>query len=216
MSIPSRRPSATLAGSGKKALADGKFGEAAFNEPGGLAWLGGKLYVADTNNHQIRVLDPAAKSVSSLEFSGLEKLSRRQMDHFRGRILDLGEREVKAGAAALALNVVLPDGLQVQPRRAVLHALAGGGAATLCDSSSQPEQVDFKQVRFPLEVPIEPDGGRAEVTIDTVVYYCTSQSSVCYVDPIRVKLGYSWHTFGAAGDGGRYNGQEARSGLRPI
>jgi hypothetical protein len=26
------------------------------------------------------------------------------------------------------------------------------------------------------------------VTIDTVVYYCTSQSSACYVDPIRVKL----------------------------
>jgi hypothetical protein len=46
---------------------DGKLGAAAFNEPGGLAWLGGRLYVADTNNQQVRVLDPVAKTVASLE-----------------------------------------------------------------------------------------------------------------------------------------------------
>ncbi len=63
---PIKRNVTTLAGSGRKELTDGLLREAAFNEPGGLAWLGGKLYVADTNNHQIRVLDLATRSVATL------------------------------------------------------------------------------------------------------------------------------------------------------
>ncbi len=184
---PVKRTATTFAGSGKKALVDGKFGNAAFNEPGGLAWLGGKLYVADSNNQQIRVLDPATKSVSDLQFSGLDKLSRRQMDRFRGRILDLGEREIRAGTAQLALNVVLPAGYKFN-REAPFYMQWKAGDGSALKFGLQPDRVDFKQVRFPLEVPVERINGRSEVTIDTVVYYCTSESSACYVDPIRVKL----------------------------
>ncbi len=35
---------------------DGKGSDALFNRPAGLAWSGGRLYVADTNNHCIRVI----------------------------------------------------------------------------------------------------------------------------------------------------------------
>jgi DNA-binding beta-propeller fold protein YncE/cytochrome oxidase Cu insertion factor (SCO1/SenC/PrrC family) len=184
---PGKATVKTFAGSGKKALSDGKFGSAAFNEPGGLAWLGGKLYVADTNNHQIRVLDPATKSVSSLEFSGLEKLSRRQMDQFRGRVLDLGEHVVKAGPSELALNVVLPGGYKFNHDAPFFMRWTATDPVAL-KFTLQPEQVDFKKASFPLNVPVLLEGGGSEVTIDTVVYYCTSQSTVCYVDPIRVRL----------------------------
>ena len=47
----------TLAGLGKACLKDGEFSEAGFSEPGGLCLSGDKLYVADTNNHCIRVMD---------------------------------------------------------------------------------------------------------------------------------------------------------------
>ncbi|MHB9032641.1 MAG: thioredoxin-like domain-containing protein [Anaerolineae bacterium] len=39
---------------------------AAFHEPGGLAYWHNKLYVADTNNHAVRVIDLASKTVSTL------------------------------------------------------------------------------------------------------------------------------------------------------
>ena len=39
-----------------------------------------------------------------------------------------------------------------------------------------------------LLVPVQMSGDRADLTIDTVVYYCTDQVSTCYVDPIRVKV----------------------------
>ncbi len=39
---------------------------ARFNEPAGLAAAEGKLYVADTNNNSIRVIDLASGSVGTL------------------------------------------------------------------------------------------------------------------------------------------------------
>jgi DNA-binding beta-propeller fold protein YncE len=47
----------TLAGNGKPGHADGHGHTAQFYEPGGLSVSGGKIFVADTNNHCIRVVD---------------------------------------------------------------------------------------------------------------------------------------------------------------
>lgn len=59
----------TLAGTGKPGMANG-FGETAqFCEPGGLSAANGNLYIADTNNHVIRILDLATNIVSTLELS---------------------------------------------------------------------------------------------------------------------------------------------------
>jgi hypothetical protein len=102
-------------------------------------------------------------------------------------MLDLGEREVKAGPSALALNVVLPAGYKFNHDAPFFMRWLAADPAAL-KFKLQPEQVDFKKASFPLNVPFSLDGGVSEVTIDTVVYYCTSQSSVCYVDPIRVRL----------------------------
>jgi DNA-binding beta-propeller fold protein YncE len=49
-----------VAGSGAAGNADAEAGaEATFNEPAGISAAGGKLYIADTNNHAIRVMDIA-------------------------------------------------------------------------------------------------------------------------------------------------------------
>ena len=43
-----------------------------FSEPAGLSIAGGKMYVADTNAHRIRVVDLATKKVSTLPLKGVE------------------------------------------------------------------------------------------------------------------------------------------------
>ncbi len=43
-----------------------------FNEPAGLSYADGKLYVADTNAHRIRVIDLKTKQVSTLKLTGVE------------------------------------------------------------------------------------------------------------------------------------------------
>ncbi len=58
---------ATMAGNGEPGYEDGEFASSRFHEPGGLSILGGKIYVADTNNHAVRVLDVASGMVSTLQ-----------------------------------------------------------------------------------------------------------------------------------------------------
>lgn len=60
-----------IAGSGRKGSADGPVMDTAFNEPAGLAVAGNTVWVADTNNHTIRVIDLVENRVSTLELSGL-------------------------------------------------------------------------------------------------------------------------------------------------
>ncbi len=58
----------SLAGTGVAGFNDGSFDQAQFNEPGGLVATNDKLYVADTNNHAIRILDLTKSIVTTLEF----------------------------------------------------------------------------------------------------------------------------------------------------
>ena len=67
--MPVPRSSRTLVGTGKPGYLDGGPMEAAFSEPGGLSIAGGKMFIADTNNHQIRVADMETLQVTTLELS---------------------------------------------------------------------------------------------------------------------------------------------------
>lgn len=65
----------TIAGSGQVGQQDAEEGKlATFNEPAGITVAGDKLYVADTNNHLIRVVDIAAPHrVTTLTIEGLKR-----------------------------------------------------------------------------------------------------------------------------------------------
>src|SRR5215210_2386207 len=66
---PKRQKVTTLFGTGKPGQADGA--STSFYEPGGLTVAHDKLYVADTNNHAIRVVDLKTKQASTLRINGL-------------------------------------------------------------------------------------------------------------------------------------------------
>ena len=61
------KTSITLAGTGKIGAHNGKLLEASFFEPSGIAAFQNKIYVADTNNHLIRLIDLESKMVSNFE-----------------------------------------------------------------------------------------------------------------------------------------------------
>jgi sugar lactone lactonase YvrE len=66
---PYTRQARALAGSGEPGLVDGAADEARFWEPGGIAVTpsGARAYVADTNNHALRVIDLDTRSVRTVE-----------------------------------------------------------------------------------------------------------------------------------------------------
>lgn len=57
-------------GNGRNGYQDGSFEEAEFSRPQGTALVGNKLYVADTENHLLRVVDLEAKTVATLAGTG--------------------------------------------------------------------------------------------------------------------------------------------------
>ena len=56
----------TVAGTGEPGHRDGAFASARFYEPGGLSILGERIYVADTNNHAVRMVNVADGTVSTV------------------------------------------------------------------------------------------------------------------------------------------------------
>ena len=58
-------------GTGKPGYRDGPGQQAEFHEPGGLDVANGTLYIADTNNHAIRVADLGSQQVSTLNLTGI-------------------------------------------------------------------------------------------------------------------------------------------------
>lgn len=70
--LPQTRACTTLLGSGEPGYTDGTGSTARFREPGGLSVTGGKLYIADTNNHAIRIADVETHEVTTLHLHGLD------------------------------------------------------------------------------------------------------------------------------------------------
>ena len=58
----------SVAGTGKPGSSDE---QGTFDEPSGLAYAAGKLYVADTNNHLIRTIDVATSKVDTFTIDAL-------------------------------------------------------------------------------------------------------------------------------------------------
>ena len=68
---PEASVATSFLGSGQAGHEDGAGLAAEFHEPGGLSVAGGRLYVADTNNHAIRVADLESREVFTLAIAGL-------------------------------------------------------------------------------------------------------------------------------------------------
>ncbi len=180
---PATRTCTTFAGNGAKQFANGSFAEASFNEPGGLAWLDGKLYVADTNNQQVRVLDPIAKTVRSFPIRGLDTLVTRRIRRFSGRIINLGDRRMKPGQSGLSVDVSLPSGYKLNPEAPFFlqwKFIDSAGA----ESAAKLE----KGERLPVTLPIGDLRGNSMLEIETVIYYCIDTASACYVDPVQARV----------------------------
>ena len=69
--LPVTRSAFTVLGTGAPGHADGAGDQTQFSEPSGISFASGRMYIADTNNHSVRVADIDSGVVSTLEITGL-------------------------------------------------------------------------------------------------------------------------------------------------
>lgn len=77
-----------LAGTGQPGTTDGPFEQATFRSPHGVALVDNLLYVADTQNHLVRRLDLATRTVETIAGDGRQGQAIRQRGPARGMSLN--------------------------------------------------------------------------------------------------------------------------------
>lgn len=159
-----------------------------FYEPGGIDAAGGRLYVADTNNHAIRIVETAGGAARTLvltEGAGLLGDAGGGVP-----VLRLPAATVAPGAGRLELALELPPGYKVNPQaplayefsaRGVGAEFAGGAAGSLTDPT------------LPLSWAVDwsggSGGGSGELSLDLTIVYCESErESICLLDRVRLEL----------------------------
>jgi DNA-binding beta-propeller fold protein YncE len=173
-------------------LGDAKPGETdnppRFYQPGGLSLAGSKLYVADTNNGKVRVIDLAAQTVSTLT---LEKLgpptppARRPA--FPNAVKATLARATVAPGSELVVDVTLPipAGFKLNAESSLPYAVdASKPGLIAADFPASGKRVDppAKQftLRLPLAAPPKP-GDSADLTLSVAAFVCSEGSNLCTI-----------------------------------
>jgi DNA-binding beta-propeller fold protein YncE len=181
------RVATTFVGSGGAGLRDGD--AATFNEPGGLSIAAGKLYVADTDNHAIRVVDLRSKGVETLQIQGIERLRpQTSAMRFRGDTVELRVQSVEPGEATLTLGIELPHGYKLNAQAPYLVTVDTATPQLVSFSDGVREQ-SYRQPQFPIRIPLAVGEGQANIQARYLVYYCDADKErLCYFKEAKLNL----------------------------
>ena len=189
---PATRESVTVFGTGEAGFADD--GPASlFYEPGGLDEVDGKLYIADTNNHAVRVADLVSGEVSTIEFPNVERLlapaattSAPADDPFAGSaalgddVVWLSPQVVAAGEGRIVLEVTMPEGYKLNDAAPFTAIWPENSVAQIPPDS---REVRIVKPHLPIEVPATFAPGQTELALDLTVYWCEGiNQTLCFVD----------------------------------
>jgi thiol-disulfide isomerase/thioredoxin len=178
------RSSVTFVGSGKPVLVDGA--APSFYQPGGLSIAGNKLFVADTNNHAIRVVDLPSKMVSTLELRGLEPPVPVRPHVAALEPVSLPPARVEPGSGALTVTLVIPTGYKLNPEApSAVEVSSGGQAVRFTDGANS---VAVTKPRFPLRVPLKLTVGSDNVAVHLRVNYCSEDAGVCRLSEVLLDV----------------------------
>ncbi len=169
---PTRGEIRTFLGTGEEGARDGE--RPTFDEPGGITYANGKLYIADTNNHLIRIADLKTRRVATLVIRGLEAIKPPAPAP-----ITLTERpELAVGSAnpTVNLRIQLPEGHKLNPQaRSQVRVVVSGGTV----DGKREAVYDLK--RTELSLPLQLSADTAELELHLLVYHCQEeQEALCY------------------------------------
>lgn len=186
---PATQETTTLAGlGGTGGYRDGAADVAQFDEPGGLTYADGTLYVADTNNHAIRLIDVASGTVSTLQIANPTLLQQSDQavtviggNAASGDVLALPETPVKAGEGEIVLTYEIPEGFKLNPL-----------AVSTVEVKSAEEGAAFDAEVYTIDaltttIPLTLSAGTAAISLEATLFYCEAeQEAFCLVDVVTI------------------------------
>ncbi len=180
----------TLAGDGRAGNDDEP---ARFNEPAGISVADGVLYVADTNNHQVRTVDLRGNGrVTTLKIKGLEAppeeddeitpISAVQKVSFGRVALDASD-----GGLPIRVKLDLPSGVALNPDVPPTYTVKVTAGDPILAKDVDGKQHLAKQAGdlLDLALPAARRAGTARVEISLAYFYCDSDSkAICRIGSV--------------------------------
>ena len=171
----------SFAGAGKPGQVDGA--KASFYEPGGLAVAGNKLYVADTNNHAIRVVDLKTKETKTLPIKGLLPPASNQATANGDAApneeeIKLAPQKIRTGEGAVVINVELPAGYHLNPSAPQRYKVSTESGAQTLVIDQQNASRTAKGLQLPIRIPFRAvSASVAEVRASFTFVYCREDNT---------------------------------------
>jgi DNA-binding beta-propeller fold protein YncE len=172
----------TLAGSGKQGSLNSNLKESTFHEPSSVYLYGSELFVADTNNHCIRIINLNTNKVSTFYI----RMEPDLVMENKKKIAPLKDSFPHKSI------FITPDILALKLKIAISkkYVWDPNGGFYFKIQSSNPDVLDFKnnhtmvfenftgQTEF---FPNQKKEGSTEITINSIIYFCSKTNlSLCY------------------------------------
>lgn len=162
----------TFLGTGKPGKEDGKAPK--FYEPSGLSFANDKLYIADTNNHVIRVADLKTKEVTTLKITGLtppntvvakEILPNRED-------VSLEVQKIAVGKNELLIDLKLPPGQHLNPESTNVYKIKL--ADKEIEIAENLRSASLKNPKLPIKIPFKLNPGveKTNLEVQFTFAYC--------------------------------------------
>ena len=183
----------TFLGTGKPGQSDGAV--PTFYEPGGLSVANGKLYIADTNNHAVRVVDLKTKQTSTLNIRGLQPPASGTVAAAENESgpnpeeIQVAPQTLRADSdGALTVQVELPPGYHLNPAAPQRYAVSVESGNSQLGLLSETElgaighdkvvRRSLKNPTLPLRIPIRTfEPGKAELRLQLTLFYCREDNT---------------------------------------
>jgi thiol-disulfide isomerase/thioredoxin len=182
---PKTKEAVTYSGTGTKGSRNGT-GEAQFNEPGGLVIMNGKIFITDTNNNLIRVIDMNTKDVSTVVIGNPGKLMAGVISnkHAKGKnVIKLKHMGLKEGASKIKFNFTLPEGFKINEEANPQIMLTSDG--NIVDSIETEINTNSPMFEFPVKL----NQGMGILNLEILVYYCeTKNIGICKFKDLHFEI----------------------------
>lgn len=172
---PVKKEVKTFLGTGKAGQTDGA--KSQFYEPGGISIANEKLYIADTNNHAVRVVDLKTKTVSTLKIESLTppKIAEDKTESYSPNLREFKTepQTVSAGKnVSLNFNVKLPEGFHLNENAPNRFEISGA------NESVKFEKTSSKYNKIPLTISLQTlKKGETNVKAKLSVFYCREDNT---------------------------------------
>jgi thiol-disulfide isomerase/thioredoxin len=179
---PRARSVKTFLGTGKPGQSDGAV--PTFYEPGGLSIADGKLFIADTNNQAVRVVDLKTKHTSTLKLKGLEPPRSNAL--VTSAETESGPNATESKVApqtlraesdvAIVAQLELPRGYHLNPAAPQRYRISVAGGAPQLGLVN--ESQSLKNPELPLHVPLRTHApGQTELHLQLTLFYCREDNT---------------------------------------